>query len=104
MAAELGIAGLLAFLTLVAGVALAARNALARHGAVAAGPCAALPAWLMHASIDWDWQLPAVVLPAIALAGMLIVLGESRPSQPPRANMGSRTRRAASARAAVAGS
>jgi hypothetical protein len=104
MAAELGIVGLLAFLTLVAGVALAARRALARHGAVAAGPCAALLAWLMHASIDWDWQLPAVTLPALALAGMLIVLGESPPSQPPAADTGSSRRRASSARAAVAGS
>ena len=26
-------------------------------------------AWLLHATIDWDWQLPAVTLPAIVLAG-----------------------------------
>ena len=32
--------------------------------ALAAGSVAALSAWFLHASIDWDWQLPAVSLPA----------------------------------------
>ena len=104
MAAELGLVGLLAFAIMVAGVVLAARRALARHRALAAGASAALIAWLLHASIDWDWQLPAVTLPAIALAGALIVLAETTRAQPPRADTGSSRRRAASARAAVAGS
>jgi hypothetical protein len=43
---------------------------------VAAGPCAAALVWFVHASIDWDWQLPAVTLPAIVLAGALVVLSE----------------------------
>jgi O-Antigen ligase len=102
MAAELGLVGLLAFATMVAGVAMSARRALARHRALAAGPSAALLAWLLHASIDWDWQLPAVSLPAIALAGALIVLGEAAPDQRPRADTGSSRRRAARARSAVA--
>jgi hypothetical protein len=104
MAAELGLVGLLAFAVMLAGVVLAARRALARHRAAAAGPCAALIAWVLHTSIDWDWQLPAVTLPAIALAGALIVLAEAAPAQPPRTEAGSSRRRAASARAAVAGS
>jgi hypothetical protein len=41
--------------------------------------------WLVHASIDWDWQLPAVTLPAIALAGALIALAEARPAEPAEA-------------------
>jgi O-antigen ligase len=104
MAAELGLVGLLAFAIMVAGVVLAARSALAHHRGLAAGPSAALVAWLLHASIDWDWQLPAVSLPAIALAGALIVLGESAPAQRRRADTGSSRRLAARARAAVAGS
>jgi O-Antigen ligase len=76
MAAELGIAGLLAFALMVAGVATAARRALRRDPAMAAGWCAALLAWFLHASIDWDWQLPAVTLPAVALAGALIAVSE----------------------------
>ena len=71
MAAELGLVGLLAFGLMVGGVAAAARRALGRRRALAAGPTAALVVWLLHASIDWDWQLPAVTLPAIALAGGL---------------------------------
>ena len=35
-------------------------------------------AWLLHASIDWDWQLPAVTLPALVLAGGLLAASEKR--------------------------
>ena len=64
LAAELGLVGLLDFALMIAGVAGAARRALRRHPREAAGSCAALIAWILHASIDWDWQLPAVTLPA----------------------------------------
>jgi hypothetical protein len=77
MAAELGIVGLLAFGLMVAGVVAAARRALRRDPATAAGWCAALLAWFLHASIDWDWQLPAVTLPAVALAGAIVALSEA---------------------------
>jgi hypothetical protein len=76
IAAELGLPGLLAFAALVAGVILAARLALQRHRALAAGAAAALTTWFLHACIDWDWQLPAVTLPAVALAGLLVALSE----------------------------
>ena len=75
-AAELGLPGLLAFAVLLAGMLLAARDALRRDPAAAAGATAAALAWLLHASIDWDWQLPAVTLPAIVLAGALVVIAE----------------------------
>jgi O-Antigen ligase len=77
MAAELGIVGLLAFGLMVVGVAAAARRGLRRDPAMAAGWCAALLAWFLHASIDWDWQLPAVTLPAVALAGALVALSDA---------------------------
>ena len=83
VAAELGLVGLVALAMLIAGVVLAARRALRADAAAAAGPAAALLVWFLHASIDWDWQLPAVSLPAIVLAGALIVLAE-RPSATPR--------------------
>jgi hypothetical protein len=76
MLAELGLIGLLAFVAMCGGTAVAARRALGRHRALAAGPVAALVVWLLHASIDWDWQMPAVTLPALVLAGLLIVLAE----------------------------
>ena len=40
-------------------------------------------AWLLHASIDWDWQLPAVTLPAIVLAGGLLAASERAPAGAP---------------------
>jgi hypothetical protein len=82
-AAELGLVGLLALALLVGGVIAAVRAALLRSAAAAAGPSAALLAWFLHASIDWDWQLPAVSLPAIVLAGAIVAIAESAPCGAP---------------------
>jgi O-antigen ligase len=82
MAAELGLPGLLALALLVTAVALCARRALRHDAASAAGWAAALLAWFLHASIDWDWQLPAVTLPAIVLAAALIVASEGVSRRP----------------------
>jgi O-antigen ligase len=82
IAAELGLVGLLGVGLLIGGVGIAAGRALRRHRVAAAGPTAAVVAWLLHASIDWDWQLPAVTLPAIVLAGALVALSE-RPATAP---------------------
>jgi hypothetical protein len=82
MLAELGLPGLLAFAALLAGVVLAARDVLRADAAAAAGPAAALAAWLLHASIDWDWQFPAAALPAIVLAGALLAARETAPRAP----------------------
>jgi hypothetical protein len=76
MAAELGIVGLLALALVIGGVAGAARAALRRRPGAAVGAMAATLVWLLHASIDWDWQFPAVTLPAIVLAGALIAVQE----------------------------
>ena len=103
MAAELGIVGLIAFAMLVGGVAAAAAQALRRSPGAAAGACAATLVWLLHASFDWDWQLPAVSLPAVVLAGALIVLAEARPLSA-RKLTGSSRRSTASARRDVPGS
>ena len=81
VAAELGLVGLLALALMVGGAALAARRALAIHRELAAGATAALAVWFLHASIDWDWQMPAVTLPALALAGLLSQLAEAEDSR-----------------------
>jgi O-antigen ligase len=81
MAAELGLVGLLSLGLFLAGVVLAAWRALGRDRAAAAGLAAASLTWLLHASIDWDWQLPAVTLPVLVMAGALLALAE----EPPRA-------------------
>jgi O-Antigen ligase len=80
-AAELGLLGLLGFGLAVGGIAAAGRTALQRNRELAAGATAAALVWLLHASIDWDWQLPAVTLPAIVLSGALIVIAERSPDR-----------------------
>ena len=54
-------AGLLAFAMLICGTALAARRALRARRRGGRRPAAALLVWFLHASIDWDWQLPGRV-------------------------------------------
>ena len=73
-AAELGGLGLIALLLAFAGVIFAAMKAIARHRAAAAGPAAVLAAWALHAGLDWDWEMPAVTLIALACAGYLCAL------------------------------
>ena len=36
--------------------------------ALAAAGVTMLAAWAVHAGIDWDWEMPAVTLPALAMA------------------------------------
>ena len=60
----------------LAGVAAAGRRALRAQAPIAAGASAVCAAWLLHASIDWDWQMPAVTLPAIVLAAGLLAESE----------------------------
>jgi O-antigen ligase len=79
---ELGLPGLAFLALLVGGIAAAARRALRAGAPLAAGVCAALVTWLLHASIDWDWQIPAVTLPAIVLAGALIAASERSAAKP----------------------
>lgn len=74
--AELGVVGLALLSTSLAGVALKSRAVHRVVPGVAAGPIAGIVVYGAHAPLDWDWQMPAVTLVAIALAGALIALGE----------------------------
>jgi O-antigen ligase len=76
-AAELGLVGLALLGLFLAGVALAARAAYRLAPAAGAGPAAVLAAWALHAGFDWDWEMPAVTLPVLALAGLVVGLSES---------------------------
>jgi O-antigen ligase len=73
-AAELGVIGLALLAALFTGVVLAARRAWRFAPAVAAGPIAGLVVWASHVTVDWDWEMPAVTLLAIGLAGTLLGL------------------------------
>lgn len=67
--AELGIVGLALLATFAGGLAAALRRVHRSDPALAAGPAAALAALALHAGLDWDWELPALALPALMLAG-----------------------------------
>jgi len=75
-ASELGLAGLLALALLFGGVAVCARRGLTLSPGLAAGPVAALSVWAAHAGLDWDWEMPAVSLMAVALAAAVVAAGD----------------------------
>jgi hypothetical protein len=72
--AELGLVGLGCLALLFGGVVAALR----RLGGAAAGPAAALAVWAVHSGVDWDWELPALTLVAIVLAGGVLGSAQSR--------------------------
>jgi hypothetical protein len=76
--AELGIVGLALLLALVGSVAMAARRTLPAY----AGPVAALAAFALHAGVDWDWELPALTLVALVLAGLVLARSPARSAGP----------------------
>ncbi len=69
--AELGIPGL-ALLALLLGAPLVAlvRARRRRFVAIVGG---AYVAFLIHAAVDWDWQLPGVTLPALLVATCIVI-------------------------------
>ncbi|MSX03288.1 MAG: hypothetical protein F2813_09055, partial [Actinobacteria bacterium] len=73
-AAELGLVGLLALVLAFAGAIQSSLRALAIDRRAAAGPVALLATWALHAGLDWDWEMPAVTLVALAAAGYLAAL------------------------------
>jgi O-antigen ligase len=75
-AAELGLVGLLLLTAFLVGVALAAQDAYRGAPGLAIGPIAAMVVYAVHAPLDWDWQMPAVTIVALLLAGVVIVLAE----------------------------
>ena len=82
-AAEYGLAGLAALGLVIGGVTVGAARAWRRDPALAAGPLAGLAVWAVHAGIDWDWEMPALTLVAVLLAGLLLAAGEQPRAGPP---------------------
>jgi O-antigen ligase len=66
-AAELGVIGVLLLLTWLGGIASATVR-IGDRGFIA-GPAAASVAYLVHAGVDWDWEMPGVTLVFLALTG-----------------------------------
>jgi hypothetical protein len=80
--AELGVIGFLFLLAFLAGTAAA----VVRLHRIAPGPATALAgglaAWAVHAGLDWDWEMPAVTLPALALGAAAIAWSEELSGRP----------------------
>jgi O-antigen ligase len=70
--AELGPVGLALLLVALASPLVALGRA--RGHAPAAGAAAAYVAFLVHAGLDWDWEVPVVTLPALTCAVALLAL------------------------------
>ena len=79
--AELGVIGLALLAAFLAGLTVTSARAL-RAGAVAVGPVAGFVTYIAHAPLDWDWQMPAVTLVAMVMAGALLAIGS--PTLAPR--------------------
>jgi O-antigen ligase len=75
-AAELGLVGLAALALLLGSIAACAARALRLDFALAAGPTAALAASGFHAGLDWDWEMPALTLIAVLLAGVVVAAAD----------------------------
>jgi O-antigen ligase len=71
-AAELGIVGVGILLLFLGGVAGSVVRLYRRERGLAAGLAAGLSVWAFHAGLDWDWEMPAVTLPALLLAAAAI--------------------------------
>jgi hypothetical protein len=74
--AELGLVGIVLLLAFLGGVAGAAARAVRRAPAAAAGPVAVVILWATHCALDWDWQMPALTLPVLLLAGLIVSVSE----------------------------
>jgi O-antigen ligase len=77
--AELGPVGLALLLGTLALPLLALPSA--RRFAYAPAAVGAFAAYVVHAGVDWDWEVPAVTVPAVFCAAVL--LARSRPDEPP---------------------
>ena len=81
---ELGLVGMLLLLGFVGAVAAAARRGLSGKGAIrpaeAAAVTSAFAVWLVHASVDWDWEMPALTGTAVVLCAALFQRGRRRRS------------------------
>jgi O-Antigen ligase len=85
--AHTGIVGFALFGAFVAGAlvaAVAARRRASLAGAAAGVALLPLVVWLIHGSVDWFWEVPALSGPALGFLGMATALREPAREQPPR--------------------
>jgi hypothetical protein len=68
--AELGLVGFVFLVMFLGGVAMSSARARLP------GASAALIVWAAHSALDWDWEMPALTLVALALAGLVVASAE----------------------------
>ena len=69
---ELGLVGVLFLALFLGGVGAATVALVRRDPALAAGPAAAMLVWVVHAGLDWDWEMPALTGVALLLAAAIL--------------------------------
>ena len=80
--AELGPVGL-ALLLVGLALPIVSARAAARASRLGAAAAAGYVAFLVHAFVDWDWELPAVTVPALALGAAVVILARRAPTTRP---------------------
>jgi hypothetical protein len=88
--AHTGIVGFGICVVFLGGMIVAAvtarRDATELTAAVAGAATLPLAVWIIHGSLDWFWETPALTAPALAFAGMAATLGvRAGPAAPSRA-------------------
>jgi O-Antigen ligase len=78
--AELGVVGVALLCALLGSVALSAQATQHADPTLTAGLAAALTVWAFHSAIDWDWEMPALTLLAVVLAGAMLARARERVS------------------------
>jgi hypothetical protein len=92
--AELGLIGLALLALFLGGMVGVAARAHRLLPALAGGPAAGFAAYIAHAPLDWDWEMPAVTMVAMLLAGALIAMAQtSGPDQSSSAILGASRRK-----------
>ena len=71
-AAELGLIGIISLATFLGGALLGAIRATKASASQAAPAVAVLGAFLLHAGLDWDWEVPTVALVGLAATSLVV--------------------------------
>lgn len=74
----------------VAAAVRARRRALPMSAAAASAALLPLVVWLIHGSIDWFWEIPALSGPALGFLGMAIAVGRAEAAAAPQKSRPSR--------------
>jgi hypothetical protein len=85
--AQTGLVGFLLFTAFMGAALLAASRAIRRRtglsSAVAATALLPLVVWLIHGSLDWFWEMPALSGPALGFLGVALALGREQAATAP---------------------